>query len=1353
MEQNDPDTATELYSGAQTKEQELRALLKTKPSESPEAMVLRSQISKSYVRLIQLDPKFAASKDVEQSLWKSCYYKRIEDFRKYIRKYANQAVSSRDPASRAHLHTICTSFGYFLREASVFYNALLNHFSSQMQLAKQNMGENGSIGTSEDISRISLSLHRCLIFLGDLARYRELHSENRVKKWEECELYYQRALEALPGGGNPHNQLAVLATYTEAECVAVYRYCRSLLIDQPFMTARENLALLYEKNRQKLIEESTEDPSSLHPDAIALKNSIAAMSGLPGSGLGVGMKVGGKGAGGRGNTGALLKSFLRRFVRLHGILFTAEKAGLADFAGMFSTVITDFGTLLTHSAFGDALLLKMVVICTFTVITTAQTPENTGSSPGGKTAEEPVRQTCMSWALALAFGIAAQIGNHVRTHEGGHSSRLRETDAGAGGEGNDEQSGIPRFNLAAWRKQQQFLNSGAKGEEGSGKITFNHSASRLAVNQPQPRPLGSRLLGPVVLFCDWLEAQPQYCIESVFDAGGDPRSFQQERLMRTSLWTTVCHLANSLPSPAPTMGTASDTSAGGGSNSPQQRSKFRALREHVELRGYLPLQELYHARYFMHTSPSSGGTNSLTSALSSPPSPPLGSGATPGEADDSSVDDGAGGVRISSIKAFCNLVARGGKNEATPMKIIEKVDLMAASQVPYGSSGVDSRGQSLDSPTTYFVYIGHGGAQGPDEIKAAAVAAATAKLTRPSQQLMRSNSLQGLSSGSQRLQQRLPAPGSVTRSSPGPATLTRSSSQTDTTSASLMGFSSSPGVSSGSGGAGLMEQIQWGTYNSNHNVSHISRPQSLQRMSSADAMLPQSYQQNSHSSGGMSMNTGDILREGQDTLHRDTSDERQYLSRGGGGIMKPQYNVERSSSGNMNSSSMLGSYEGNGGIGGMMDSGEDGADVIMFQPSFSRRRGPSGPPPTVPPRSTPSSSSAYTSAVPQSYNTSYSSNQSRERDGSGSGNVVTSQDPAAVGWAGGWANTTATSSAIVGDRNGQGGGYGSQSLFVADSWSSSFGERYAGGSSVGDKISSSEQYNPRYNSNEGSNPGERNDRERVFSSGQGGQNSMLGHHGSFHSSSSQHGQSSSGGGGVERDFHDNYSSSGMSSSYRGGSNTNSGSMPMNVSAPTSVPMRSASPSDMRTAETRRYANPGSAPEKMFGFMSGGGGSQSAHHMSGSGMYNSVPTGQLQSSSIQFVDSRPFQSQQQQQQTLSSSSHSHQGGGGGALGMGGGTSQMFSMDRQQQQSQQQSHMIQQNHFQHQPQQQQEQMHNNQQTQQRNTHSGSPYHNFDPYEQQHSHQIQMGGSRIGTSNYPVSVSTNEYAEEEPSSFLYR
>lgn len=42
-------------------------------------------------------------------------------------------------------------------------------------------------------------------------------------------------------------QLAILASYSGNEVVAVYRYFRSLAADTPFTTARDNLIILFEK--------------------------------------------------------------------------------------------------------------------------------------------------------------------------------------------------------------------------------------------------------------------------------------------------------------------------------------------------------------------------------------------------------------------------------------------------------------------------------------------------------------------------------------------------------------------------------------------------------------------------------------------------------------------------------------------------------------------------------------------------------------------------------------------------------------------------------------------------------------------------------------------------------------------------------------------------------------------------------------------------------------------------------------------------------------------------------------------------------------------------------------------------
>jgi hypothetical protein len=88
-----------------------------------------------------------------------------------------------------------------------------------------------------------------------VARYhRDLYGHSAQKDWVKAAQYYEQALRLVPDNGNPHNQLAVLATYADSEFNAVYHYFMSLAVSHPFVTANENLTVLFEKNKQKVEE-------------------------------------------------------------------------------------------------------------------------------------------------------------------------------------------------------------------------------------------------------------------------------------------------------------------------------------------------------------------------------------------------------------------------------------------------------------------------------------------------------------------------------------------------------------------------------------------------------------------------------------------------------------------------------------------------------------------------------------------------------------------------------------------------------------------------------------------------------------------------------------------------------------------------------------------------------------------------------------------------------------------------------------------------------------------------------------------------------------------------------------------
>ena len=92
-------------------------------------------------------------------------------------------------------------------------------------------------------------LYKSLIYLGDLARYRQLYSENKTRQWAIARRFYNLAQHVVPYRGNTYNQIAVLDTYEGKEMDAISMYLRSICVLEPFPTAVENIQLLMEKAR------------------------------------------------------------------------------------------------------------------------------------------------------------------------------------------------------------------------------------------------------------------------------------------------------------------------------------------------------------------------------------------------------------------------------------------------------------------------------------------------------------------------------------------------------------------------------------------------------------------------------------------------------------------------------------------------------------------------------------------------------------------------------------------------------------------------------------------------------------------------------------------------------------------------------------------------------------------------------------------------------------------------------------------------------------------------------------------------------------------------------------------------
>ncbi|KAF6141894.1 hypothetical protein GIB67_037862 [Kingdonia uniflora] len=224
----------------------LRKLIASKGILHTDVQVFFRKARSSYEKSILNDHELAELQNIEYSLWK-LHYKHIDEYRFRIR----ESLSGKQDSNS----TALDRFTSFLSESIEFYQGLIAKIRSIYGIPKKIFSLNEcdfpSSMNSSKIQRCKFSCHRCLVCIGDLARYKELYGnpDSRSRNWSIAATHYLKASEVWPDRGNPHNQLAVLATYVGDEFLALYHCIRSLAVQEPFPDAWDNLILLFEKVR------------------------------------------------------------------------------------------------------------------------------------------------------------------------------------------------------------------------------------------------------------------------------------------------------------------------------------------------------------------------------------------------------------------------------------------------------------------------------------------------------------------------------------------------------------------------------------------------------------------------------------------------------------------------------------------------------------------------------------------------------------------------------------------------------------------------------------------------------------------------------------------------------------------------------------------------------------------------------------------------------------------------------------------------------------------------------------------------------------------------------------------------
>lgn len=250
----------------------------------------------NYEAIILEDHAFSEQHNIEYALWQ-LHYRRIEELRAHFSAALASSGSATSQSAKGPLRPdrvakIRLQFKNFLSEATGFYHELILKIRAKYGLPLGNFSEDSEnqivlekdVKKSTEMKKGLISCHRCLIYLGDLARYKGLYGEgdSKTRDYAAASSYYLQAASLWPSSGNPHHQvllsnsalrdliythfplhpfllglvyftiffffqLAILASYSGDELVAVYRYFRSLAVDSPFSTARDNLIVAFEK--------------------------------------------------------------------------------------------------------------------------------------------------------------------------------------------------------------------------------------------------------------------------------------------------------------------------------------------------------------------------------------------------------------------------------------------------------------------------------------------------------------------------------------------------------------------------------------------------------------------------------------------------------------------------------------------------------------------------------------------------------------------------------------------------------------------------------------------------------------------------------------------------------------------------------------------------------------------------------------------------------------------------------------------------------------------------------------------------------------------------------------------------
>ncbi|XP_066501124.1 nonsense-mediated mRNA decay factor SMG5 [Hoplias malabaricus] len=318
----------------------------------PENISLRNKLRELCVKLMFLHPVDYGRK-AEELLWRKVYYEVIQ-----VIKTNKKHIHSRSTLECAYRTHLIAGVG--------FYQHLLLYIQSHYQLELQDcidwthvtdplIGRKKPVSaTPKEMEWAQMACHRCLVYLGDLARYQnELAG---VEAEQLAERFYHQALSVSPHVGMPFNQLGTLAGSKFYNVEATYYYLRCIQSETPFEGAYGNLKRLFDKAAKMYHQVKKQEMKKLSPSRQRTKD---------------------------------IKRLLVSFMYLQSLLQPKNSVVETELTSLCQSVLEDFNLVLFYqptpnhgsqsvseedddhdqacSMLPDSLVFKMVVICLMVV--------------------------------------------------------------------------------------------------------------------------------------------------------------------------------------------------------------------------------------------------------------------------------------------------------------------------------------------------------------------------------------------------------------------------------------------------------------------------------------------------------------------------------------------------------------------------------------------------------------------------------------------------------------------------------------------------------------------------------------------------------------------------------------------------------------------------------------------------------------------------------------------------------------------------------------------------------------------------------------------------------------------------